>query len=117
MPRWQRAYVLATCALIAGAFAYAACDWGHWPRITYLPLYGRVTLHAPPGAMTITLPRIVAWGVGGAATGRSSVRCCVRSSKKPWPDRVLHLFGAWAITAILAGGLVLHLEPVAVVTL
>ena len=25
MPRWQRAYVLATCALIGGAFAYAAC--------------------------------------------------------------------------------------------
>ena len=46
MPREQRAYVIAMCAIIGGAFAYAACEWGRWPRLSYYPLQGDVTFDA-----------------------------------------------------------------------
>jgi hypothetical protein len=105
MPRWQRVYVLATCAIIAGAFAYVACDWGQWPRITYLPLSETITLHPAPGTLTMTYLGSVAWGVGGAATGVLVGAALCAVVKKPWPDRALRLFGAWAITAILLAGL------------
>jgi hypothetical protein len=105
MPRWQRVYLIATCALIAGAFAYAASDWGMWPHLTYLPLTGGFTLHPPPGALAMTYIGSIAWGVGGAAVGAivGAALCAIRN--RPWPDRVLRLFGAWAITAILLAGL------------
>jgi hypothetical protein len=104
MPRWQRAYVLATCALIAGAFAYAACDWGQWPRLAYLPLHGVLTLHPPPGALAITYIGSVAWGLSGAACGLIVGAALCAFVKRPWTERWLRLFGAWAITAILLAG-------------
>jgi len=104
MPRWQKAYVIATCALIAAVFAYAASDWGQWPRLTYLPLTGELTLHPPPGAIAITYLGTVAWGLGGAAVGALIGVALCAATRKPWPDRALHLLGAWAITAILLAG-------------
>ena len=104
MPRWQRAYVVATCALIGGAFAYAACDWGRWPRLTYLPLSGELTLSPPPGALAITYLGVVAWGFGGLVCGALVGAGLCAIVKRTWPDRVLLLFGAWAITAILLAG-------------
>ena len=104
MPRWQRAFIIATCALIGGAFAYAACDWGHWPKLTYLPVARQLTMHPPTGALAMVYVGMVAWGLGGAAVGALiGVALCV-VSRKPWTDRVLHLFGAWAITAIVLAG-------------
>ena len=104
MPRWQRAYVIAMCAVIGAAFAYAACEWGVWPRLTYLPQSGAVAMHAPADAITVTYLGIVAWGLGGAATGAlAGVGLCA-AFKKPWPEQALHLFGAWAITALLLAG-------------
>jgi hypothetical protein len=90
--------------VIAGALAYVACEWGQWPRLAYLPLQGRLTLHAPPGTLAMTYWGSIAWGVGGAATGLivGAVLCAIVN--KPWPDRALRLFGAWAITAILLAG-------------
>jgi hypothetical protein len=104
MPRWQRAYVIAVCAIIGGSFAYAACDWGQWPRLTYHPMTGELTMTAPIGAITIVYLGIVAWGVGGAAVGAlvGFVLCAI--TRKPWPDRALQLFGAWAITGVLLAG-------------
>ena len=104
MPRWQRAYILATCALIGGAFAYAACDWGQWPRLTVRPLTGQISMHAPPGAIAITYGGTVAWGLGGAASGAlvGALLCAV--FKKPWPARALHLFGAWSLTGLVLAG-------------
>ena len=70
MPRWQRAYVIATCALIGGAFAYAACDWGQWPRLTYRPLTGDdhdARRRRRDHDRRTSAP--IAWGVGGAACG------------------------------------------------
>ena len=104
MPRWQRAFVIATCAIIAGAFAYAACDWGQWPRITYLPVTGTWTMHVPPGAIAITYLGVVAWGAGGAAVGAIVGAVLCKLVGKPWPERALQLLGAWSITAILLAG-------------
>ena len=105
MPRWQRAYVIAACALIGGALAYALADWSRWPRLTYLPLAGEVTMHAPAGAIAITYLGMIAWGIGGAACGALAGAGVAAAVRRPLPDRVLQLAGAWAITAILLAGL------------
>src|SRR5438270_12195701 len=47
MPRWQRAYTIAMCALIGAAFAYAACEWARWPRLTYFPVTGSWAIARP----------------------------------------------------------------------
>jgi len=103
MPRAQRAYVIAMCAIIGGAFAYAACDWGRWPRLTYLPLTGELTF-APTSAINITYLGGVAWGLGGAICGALVGAVLCRLIPKTWPDRATSLFGAWAITSILLAG-------------
>jgi len=104
VPRWQRAYVIATCAIIGAAFAYAACDWGHWPRLTVQPLTETVSMKTPVAAIAINYLGTVAWGVGGAACGALVGFLLCAAMRKPWPDRALQLFGAWAITAILLAG-------------
>jgi hypothetical protein len=104
MPRWQRAYIIATCAIIGFAFAYAACDWGQWPKLVYLPVPAAFTFAPPSQAITISYWGILAWGAGGAASGAITGVILVRIASRPWPDRVLRLFGAWAITAILVTG-------------
>jgi len=104
MSRAHRAYVIAMSAIIGGAFAYAACDWGRWPHLIYLPLEGRVVL-ATTSTVAIHYLGLVAWGLGGACTGAvlGAILCRVRPA--PWPASVYRLLGAWAITAIvLAGG-------------
>ncbi len=104
MPRWQRGYIIAMCAIIGATFAYAACDWGQWPRLTYRPLTGDVMMKASPTVVTINYLGTVAWGVGGAAVGAliGAMLCAIW--KKPWPDRALQLFGAWAITGVVLAG-------------
>lgn len=103
MSRARRAHVIAMSAIIGGAFAYAACDWGHWPHLAYLPLQGRMVLDAGP-ALAIHYPGLVAWGVGGAAIGALAGAALCRIAPRPWPARIYRLFGAWAITAILLAG-------------
>jgi hypothetical protein len=104
MSRAHRAYVIAMCAIIGGAFAYAACDWGHWPHLIYLPLSDRVVLE-PTAAIAIHYFGLVAWGAGGACVGAVIGGILCRAVPRTWPPRVYQLFGAWAITAIvLAGG-------------
>jgi hypothetical protein len=103
--RWQRAYVIATCAIIGGAFAYAACDWGQWPKLVYLPVTGELTFSPPPGAITIAYWGMLLWALGGAACGALAGAVLVRLVRRPWSDRALQLFGAWAITAVLLTGL------------
>ena len=104
MPRAQRAFVIASCALIGAAFAYAACGWGQWPRLTYLPISGEIVMHAPPGVVAMAYLGTVAWGLGGAACGAllGVIACAVWG--RPLPERALLLVGAWAITAILLAG-------------
>lgn len=104
MSRAHRAYVIAMCAIIGGAFAYAACDWGRWPHLTYLPLSGTVVLGSTT-AVAIHYPGFVAWGTGGACVGAVVGAVACRAVPRAWPAPVYRLLGAWAITAIvLAGG-------------
>jgi hypothetical protein len=105
MPRWQRALLLATCAVIGGALAYAACDWGRWPKLTYLPVTGELTLHPPPGAIAMGYVGMVLWGLGGAACGTLVGAGLTRLRPHPWPTAALHLVAAWAGTALLLAGL------------
>ena len=104
MSRAHRAYVIAMCAIIGGAFAYAACDWGRWPHLIYLPLSGRVVLETG-AAVAIHYLGLVAWGAGGFCAGALVGATLCRVVPRPWSAQAYRLFGAWAITAIvLAGG-------------
>jgi hypothetical protein len=104
MPRWQRAYVIAMCAIIGAAFAYAACDWGQWPRLTIQPLKGTLMMTASPAIVTVNYLGTVAWGLGGAAVGAIVGFGLCAVSKQAWSDRTLQLFGAWAITGVVLAG-------------
>jgi hypothetical protein len=105
MPRWQRAYVIAMCALIGAPFAYAIHDWALWPSLIYLPVRGELVTVAPPDAVAIRYFGAVLWGIGGLASGALVGAAVCAIVRRPVSDRVLHLLGAWAITAIaLAGG-------------
>lgn len=104
MPRWQRAYIVAMCAIIGGAFAYTACDWAKWPRVTYHPLTGSIAMRPAGGAITINYLGVVAWGLGGAAVGSVVGAALCAVFKKAWPERTLQLFGAWAITGVVLAG-------------
>ena len=103
MPRSQRAYVMAMCAIIGAAFAYAICEWGQWPKLHYLPLREEMTF-APPPAISVAYYGILAWGFGGLVCGAVVGAMLCRVVPKPWPERPLRLLGAWAITAILLAG-------------
>jgi hypothetical protein len=104
MPRWQRAWLVATCAIIGAAFAYAASDWARWPHLTYLPVSGEWTLHPPASAIAITYLGSVAWGLGGAAVGALCGAGLCAIVRRPVGERVQLLLGAWAITALLLAG-------------
>ncbi|TMQ21909.1 MAG: hypothetical protein E6J90_00535 [Deltaproteobacteria bacterium] len=103
MSRAHRAYVIAMCAIIGGAFAYAACDWGRWPHLIYLPLQGRLAL-ASSSPVAIEYLGLVAWGTGGACAGAVVGAALCRALPRTWSAQVYRLFGAWAITAILLAG-------------
>ena len=104
MTRWQRAYLIATCAIIGAAFAYAACDWGHWPKLQYFPLQERASFAPGPG-IAMAYPGIVLWGLGGGVTGALVGVVLGRLVPRAWSPRTLHLFGAWSITAIVLAGM------------
>ena len=103
MPRHQRAYVIAMCAIIGASFAYAANVWGQWPRLTYRVLHGDVTFERS-SSITIEFLGIVLWGIGGLVMGALVGALLSKIFPRTWSDLVLRLFGAWAITAILLAG-------------
>jgi hypothetical protein len=103
MSRAHRAYVIAMCAIIGGAFAYAACDWAHWPRLLYLPVQGRLALDAH-GAIAIHYFGLVLWGIAGTCTGAMLGAALCRLRPRTWSAQTYRLFGAWAITALALGG-------------
>jgi hypothetical protein len=103
MIRWQRAYLIATCAIIGAAFAYAACDWGHWPELRYFPLQERASFGNGPG-ISMPYAGIVLWGFGGLVVGALVGVALGRLVPRAWSARTLHLFGAWSITALVLAG-------------
>lgn len=114
LSRGHRAYVIAMCAIIGAAFAYAACDWGRWPRLVYLPLRGEVAM-SPVADLSIIYLGNVAWGLGGRGVRR-------RPRRDRVPRAASHLARSRAPAARRvgahrdrAGRRLLHVEPVAVV--
>lgn len=104
MSRAHRAHVIAMCSIIGSAFAYAACDWGHWPHLVYAPMSGEIGLGST-AAVAIHYIGLVAWGAGGFCTGALIGAALCRIAPRTWPAHVYQLLGGWAITAIvLAGG-------------
>lgn len=101
--RDERAYVIAMCAIIGAAFAYAACEWGQWPRLLYLPLQEALTFERSQ-AISIFYLGLVLWGLGGLVLGALVGAVLCKIFPRPWPTQRLRLFGAWAITAILLAG-------------
>jgi hypothetical protein len=104
MPRWQRAFVIATCGLIGAALAYSLCEWAQWPRLSYLPVRNTWTMYPPGSSIAITFVGTVAWGLGGGACGALVGATLAGLARKPLPERALQLLGAWSITAILMAG-------------
>jgi len=100
--RWQRAYLVATCALIGATFAYAACDWGQWPRLAYYPLQESTTFAKREGIAMIYWGTML-WGAGGLVLG-ALVGAILARVVKVWSTRALQLFGAWAITGVVLAG-------------
>lgn len=103
MPRPQRAYVIAMSAIIGAMFAYAACEWGGWTRLLYVPLREEFTF-TKPNAIAMIYLGLVLWGVGGLVTGALAGVVLTKIFPRPWPEMTLRLFGAWAITALLLAG-------------
>ncbi len=104
--QWQRTYVSACAAVVGCCVAYVACDFGDWPRLTYFQFervwrWTQGQLSALPSNYVGT----VFWGaVGGCTAGIFAwVGCYVLG--RPISHRWLRLWGAWAITAFLVGGL------------
>lgn len=106
MPTSQRAYVIAMCALIGAAFAYAASDWGRWTHVAYLPVRGTWAFASGGfGGIAMHFYGLILWGLGGLAVGALVGAGLCRVMPRAWPERRLQLFGAWALAAfVLAGG-------------
>ena len=105
MPRWQRAYVCGTCAVIGFALAYALCDFGGWPRLSYLPYEGAWTFSPPSDLVSMTYVGTFLWGVGGALVAAGVGAGATLVWKRPLPAAGFGLLAAWAMTAFLLAGL------------
>jgi len=106
MPRWQRIYVAACCAVIGFAFAYSLAEYSGWPRAVYDPIARTIYLARPPvGRLPLGFLGLVAWGAGGALVGAAAALAATAALKRPFGARALRLLGAWALTAAALGGM------------
>lgn len=104
MPTWQRGYLTACVAVIAGALTYVLCDFGAWPKWIYLP-YDRswiVAARSPDASGSVYLG-MIAWGLLGTVVGGGLAWVGLGVRTKPVGRRLLRLSGAWAITAFAFG--------------
>jgi hypothetical protein len=105
MPRWQRAYVVGTCAVIGFALAYALCDFGGWPRLHYLPYDDEwVVAPAVSGRVAMVYVGTILWGLGGGVVGAGIGGAASLVWKRPLPQVAIGLLGAWALTAFVLAG-------------
>lgn len=105
MPRWQRVYLCATCAVIGFALAYTLCDFGQWPRLHYLP-YERRWVIAPLVVDRLAMNYLgtFLWGVGGAIVGAGIGAGAALAWKRPLPRVAIGLLSAWSLTAFVLAG-------------
>ena len=105
MPRWQRAYLCATCAIIGFALAYTLSDYGGWARLHYLPYEdGWQLTPIVVGKLGMNYLGTFLWGIGGAIVGAGAGAGFALAWNRPLPKPAFGLFVAWAMTAFLLGG-------------
>lgn len=105
MPRWQRVYLAATCAVIGFAVAYALCEYAQWPRLVYSPLDGELGLGRPPIARDqVGYFGLVLWGAGGALLSGGAAYAASLARRRPLSPQLLRLLGGWALTAVVLCG-------------
>lgn len=105
MPSWQRLYLAVCAALVGFATAYGLCEWAGWQRLAFQAVEGRWQLARPPlSPDQLGYMGLVVWGLGGAIVAAAATLLVCSIVRRPASDRVLQIFGAWAITAILLTG-------------
>jgi hypothetical protein len=106
MPRWQRAYVCGTCAVIGFALAYTLCDFGGWPKLHYLP-YERAWTFASsiPERTSMNYVGTFLWGLGGGVVGAGVGAAVTMVWKRPLPRVAFGLLAAWSMTAFVLAGM------------
>lgn len=105
MPRWQRTYLVACCAVIGFAIAYSLCEYAQWPRLVLAPVTGEARLDRPPiSRLELGYVGLVAWGAGGALVGGAAALAAASLWRRPLSDRSLRLLGGWALTAVALAG-------------
>jgi hypothetical protein len=106
MPRWQRTYLAACTGLIGFAVAYVLCDYSEWSRLTY-DQYARSwsLVDGRPVGLPSNYVGTVLWGIGGGVVGWAGGFAACSLFRREVPRGVMHLVGAWALTAFAYGGL------------
>jgi hypothetical protein len=103
-PRWQRAYLIACCAIIGGAFAYWVPSWAEAPILAYLPIERAWTFSPPAHTVAMVYVGLLLWGAAGALVGALVGAASARLWRRPLSAAALRLFGAWAFSAIVLTG-------------
>jgi hypothetical protein len=104
VPRWQRGYLVACCAIIAACAAYWLPHWAELPVLCYIPLQRRWTWSPPSDTPVITYLGLVLWGAAGGFVGAAVGAGLAAVPRRPLAFTTLRLFGAWAITAFVLTG-------------
>ena len=103
---WQRVYVIATAAIIAGALTYWLCDWGGWTRLQHDPYSGAWWWQdGPTQKVAINYYGTLLWGIGGSLVGGAIAFVATRVYRRPFPPSLIIVMNAWALTAFVFGGL------------
>jgi hypothetical protein len=105
---FQRAYLVACCAIIGGSLAYWLAHWAELPVLLYVPLQRRWTFEPPLTTPAITYFGLLLWGgagtLCGALAGAGIDAAANAALRRPLSASALRLFGAWAITAFVLTG-------------
>lgn len=105
-PPWQRAYAIATCAVIGGTLAYALCTWGGWTRLQLDPYRGTWWWQdGPTQTIAINYYGDLLWGLGGAVVGGGLAAAVTAIVRRPMSPSVVQLLAAWAMTGFALTGL------------
>jgi hypothetical protein len=105
MPRWQRAYVCATFAVIGFALAYVLADYGAWPKLLYFPYEHRFAMGTGGGGkIAMAYWGLFLWGLGGGLVGGGLGAVVTMVWKRPLPTQAFGLLAAWSLTAFFLAG-------------
>jgi hypothetical protein len=105
MPRWQRVYLAACCAVLGFAIGYAMCEYAGWPRVLYDAVRREVYLGRPPTArQAVSYWGLLLYGAAGALVAGGAGWGFGAVARRPMSDRWVRLIGAWTLTAVVLVG-------------